>query len=93
MTGNVWLASPRKMLTNNVWLACSNARKIAAELQTKYFGVPYGPVDDPIEDQILNDLWNHPLNSGEMFLNIHWDDDNCLLWLQIGISGGDLVPR
>lgn len=82
---------------NNVWLACANARKIASELQSKYFGVSYGPVDDPIEDQILSDMWNHPLCDSDMFLNIHWDDDNCLLWLQVGIVGSmggcGLVPR
>lgn len=77
---------------NNIWLSISNARKIAAELQGKYFGLPYGDSDDPLENQILEDLWNHPLCNGEMFLEVHWDDDDCLLWLQIGV-GGQIVPR
>lgn len=77
---------------NNIWLSISNARKIAIELQGKYFGLPCGDSDDPLENQILEDLWNHPLNNGEMFLEVHWDDDDCLLWLQIGV-GGQIVPR
>jgi len=73
-------------MMNNIWVTCSNARKIAFELQSKYFGLPQGSFDDPLVDRIVHDLWNHELNNGEMFLDVYWDDNKCLLWLQIGIA-------
>lgn len=77
-------------MTNNIWLKLVKARKIAADLQRKYFGSSYrDDAGDPIEVDMLRELWSH---DGEMYLETHWDDDECLLWVQIGV-GGHLVPR
>lgn len=79
---------------NNIWLSIANARKIAAELQIKYFGLPYkGESGFALEDEILQDLWNHPLSNNEMFLKVHWDEDGYLLWLQIGVGDQIVVPE
>ena len=79
----------------NPWLKLSKARKIAAELQVKYCGQPSReglPDIHPLEDEILVDLWNHPDYTEDMWLNAHWDDFGCLIWLQIG-TAQDCVPR
>jgi len=76
----------------NAWLKLSRARNIAEFLQKKYFDKPYGDVSDLLELKIIEDLWNHPLYTEDMSLNIVWDDSERLLWLQVGTKNG-LVPR
>lgn len=71
----------------NYWLNLSVARRIAAQLQIKYCGQPAA-----IEDAMLDDLWDHPEYTEEMWLNVHLDDFDCICWVQIGTEN-DLVPR
>jgi len=77
---------------SNIWLKLNKARKIAEFLQKKYFDMHYGRVEDPLEFKILEDLWSHPLHTGDMSLNIVWDERDRLVWLQVGTKEG-LVPR
>ena len=77
----------------NTWLKLNRARRIANFLQIKYFDKPYGDIDNPLEFKILEDLWFHPLHTSDMRLNIIWDDRDRLLWLQVGLKDGGLVPR
>jgi hypothetical protein len=79
----------------NLWLKLAVARKIASEIQIKYCGVPYG--DDSygtsfVEDEMTEYLWNHPEYDADMWLNVHWDDFDCVSWVQVGV-GLELVPR
>jgi hypothetical protein len=88
-----WSFVNKKM---NVWLKFNRARKIAKELQHKYFNLDYYCQDEELlEFKILEDLWSHPLYTDDMLLNIIWDDYDRLLWLQVGLNGIDsgLVPR
>lgn len=41
---------------------------------------------------MIQDLWDHPLYTEDMWLNVHWDDFDCVCWVQIG-TDLDLVPR
>jgi hypothetical protein len=76
----------------NLWLKLAVARRIAAELQIKYCGVPYGDDSEPIEDEMIEHLWSHPEFDEDMWLNVHWDDFECVCWVQVGV-GLELVPR
>ena len=71
----------------NPWLQFAAARKIAAELQIKYCGQPMS-----VEDDMIQDLWEHDLYTEDMWLNVHWDDFDLVCWVQIGTQH-DLVPR
>jgi len=76
----------------NFWLKLSVARRIAAELQINYCGIHYGDDDDLIENEMMEYLWSHPEFDEDMWLNIHWDDFDCVCWVQIGVDL-ELVPR
>ena len=71
----------------NPWLELSDARKVAADLQVKWFGEPYEKEDDMIQE-----LWDHPLYRDDWALNVIWDDFDCMVWLQISTSYG-YVPK
>jgi hypothetical protein len=82
----------------NIWLKFNRARIIANFLQQKYFDMHYGDVNNSLELQILDELWNHPLYTSDMYLKILWNEDtDRLLWLQVGIIEGSVfkgsVPR
>lgn len=85
------------MKIKNLWFTFSNARKIADELQIKYFGRHRGHSPYMLESELIEDFFQHPLNDGDMFPIIHWDDLDCFLWIQVGIGStpreGYLVPR
>lgn len=74
----------KKIMMNNPWLKLADARKIAVELQSKYFGKSKL---SSIVSHILVDLNNHPLYQNGMYLKVYWDDFDCLLWLQITPEG------
>lgn len=88
------------MKIKNLWFTFANARKIADELQIKYAGQQKGQAPNLLEWSIQEDFDQHPLNDGEMFPIIHWDNTGCFLWIQVGINckvglpkEGYLVPR
>lgn len=87
----------------NIWHQLSIARRIAAEIQIKYCGRHYcghgeiaidhiDHIERHIEDEMIDYLWNHPESDEDMWLNVHWDDFDCVCWVQIGV-GNQLVPR
>ena len=78
------------MIVINPWVEFSNARKLAAELQKKYCG-EY--ID--VEYEIIQEMYKHPLyqlHNCDWILNIVWDDEGFLAWLQIVTEFG-AVPR
>lgn len=80
----------------NFWLQLAVARNIAKELQVKYCGQHYGPDDNLIIDEMLQYLWDHKSYNDDMFLIIHWDDFDCVSWVQISVENGCIqtcVPK
>lgn len=78
----------------NFWMKLSAARRIAAEIQIKYCGVP-SDGKNSIEDEMIDFLCSHSENpNDDMYLIIHWDDTMRMSWVQVGFFGfNQLVPR
>jgi len=77
----------------NHWLKLLTARKIAEEIQFKYCGNPqFDAKGAPIEDDMIQYLWDHPDYTDDMWLEVHWDDFDNVCWVQVG-TDQDLVPR
>jgi hypothetical protein len=77
----------------NHWLKLLTARKIAEEIQVKYCGRPQIDASGMFtEDGMTQHLWDHPNYTDDMWLEVHWDDFDCVCWVQIG-TDQDLVPR
>lgn len=70
----------------NPWIELAIARKIAAEMQKRYCGQSIH------EDEMLDYLWSHSDYLPSMWLDVHWDVNDCVCWIQIGTSHG-AVPR
>lgn len=77
----------------NHWLKLLKARKIAGEIQVKFCGQPeFNAQGIPIEDSMIQYLWDHADYTDDMWLEPHWDDFGNVSWVQIG-TDQDLVPR
>jgi hypothetical protein len=77
----------------NHWLNIQAARRIAEEIQIKYCGQPeFNDEGIPIEDEMIQHLWDHPDYTDDMWLNTHWDDFGNVSWVQVGVIQ-DIVPR
>lgn len=77
----------------NYWLKLVTARAIAAEIQLAYCGKPqFDENGKPTEDDMTQYLWDHPDYTDDMWLEVHWDDFDCVTWVQVGTSE-DIVPR
>lgn len=77
----------------NHWLKIKAARDIAAEIQVGFCGQPqFDGNGRPTEDDMIQYLWDHDEYTDDMWLNVHWDDFDCVSWVQVGTEG-DLVPR
>jgi UDP-N-acetylglucosamine 2-epimerase len=73
---------------NNIWIEFANARKLIAQLQLIHCGQ-----HRELESNILEDFFNHPLYNDDIGLHIHYDDFECVTWLQAIISGDHKIPR
>lgn len=65
----------------NIWVLSKKARKIAADLQIKFSGLP----NNENQNLILDDFQNHKNFHKSMNLIVHLDEDQNITWIQIGI--------
>lgn len=66
------------VIDSNFWLGVKKARTIAQFLNQKYRGRVVH------EDEILDDMWGHHLYLDEMWLNVHWRNDDSVDEIEIG---------
>jgi hypothetical protein len=90
-------ANPKYIMKQNHWMKLAAARKIADELQRKYCGHSLLKDEDSniltwTEDEMFEYFCSHQDWDEEMWLNVHWDDFECVSWVQVGVHE-DLVPR
>lgn len=68
----------------NLWLTVVSARKLAAKIQVKYCGQSLR--DNPnLIDEMTNEISAHPELIREWGIEIHWDDTDCVAWVQVGL--------
>lgn len=66
-------------MKSNFWIRKRNVRQIELEMWSLYYGVEYRKEDGTsMEKEILDFLAYHPLYSPEMWLEIEWDEYDCV---------------
>jgi hypothetical protein len=66
---------------SNTWLNIGKAKKIVRYLKRKYMKRAVH------EDLIIQAMWDHPLYMEDMWLNVHWDDDDRVYDIEVGVGG------
>jgi hypothetical protein len=66
---------------SNTWLNIAKAKKIVRYLKRKYMKRAVH------EDLVLQSMWDHPLYTDDMWLNVIWDDYDRVIDIEVGVGG------
>jgi len=66
---------------SNTWLNIGKAKKIVRYLKKKYIKKAVH------EDLILQAMFDHPLYTDDMWLNVIWDDYDRVMDIEVGVGG------